>query len=159
VLGRVSPATVLVPFRYDWHADHIAAYRIVAEAHASGRIPGALVEYFVYTQRRLLPGGDVRACLAPEHTWHVDISDVVARKRKALECYRSQTTRYFDWQRRPILPPDVLDRACVAHEVFLPSTPRLPTRAMVPSSWVAMATKLEPRLKRTKDDFIARLRR
>jgi LmbE family N-acetylglucosaminyl deacetylase len=155
VLHRFAPATVLVPFRLDWHPDHIATYHMVAEAHAAGRIPGALVEYFVYTQRRLLPGGDVRECLAPEHTWRVDISSVAATKREALECYRSQVTRFFDWQNRAILSDDVLRRACDGPEVFLPSTPRLPTRALVPSAWLSAATGLEPRLKRVKDALLA----
>ena len=154
-VNRLAPATVLVPFRLDWHPDHIATYHMVAEAHAAGRIPGALVEYFVYTQRRLLPGGDVRACLAPERTWRVDISSVAAVKREALDCYQSQVTRFLDWQHRAILSDDVLRRACDGPEVFLPSMPRLPTRAPVPSAWIPAATWLEPRLKRVKDALLA----
>jgi LmbE family N-acetylglucosaminyl deacetylase len=158
LLRPMAPHSVLVPFRYDWHPDHLAVYRIMAQARANGEVPAHLVEYFVYTQRRLLPGGDVRSCLAPDRVWQVDISNVARHKHDALACFQSQTTRFFDWQRRPILPPDVLARACSAPEVFLPSTTRLPTRPWVPASWVAIATALEPRLKRTKDALVARIR-
>jgi LmbE family N-acetylglucosaminyl deacetylase len=159
LLQRLAPSTVLVPFRLDWHPDHMACHRMVAEAHAAGRIPGALVEYFVYTQRRLLPGGDVRSCLDPRYTWQVDISSVAKAKREALECYRSQVTRFFDWQHRPILSDDVLRRACGGPEVFLPSAPRLPTRAFIPSAWLTAATRIEPSLKRMKDAAFGRIAR
>jgi len=155
VLTQIAPATVLVPFRYDWHPDHLAVQRVAARAHAQGRIPGVLVEYFVYTQRRLLPGGDIRSCLAPGKLWAVEIASVAARKREALECFRSQTTRYFDWQRRPILTGDVLTRACRSPEIFFPSAGRLATRAGIPPWWIGAASRLEPRLKRTKDGLLS----
>jgi LmbE family N-acetylglucosaminyl deacetylase len=154
-LTPIAPATVLVPFRYDWHPDHLAAQRVTARAHAQGRVSGVLVEYFVYTQRRLLPGGDIRTCLAPGNLWPVEIASVAARKREALECFRSQTTQYFDWQRRPILTGDVLTRACSSPEVFFPSVGRLATRSWIPPWWIGTASELEPRLKRTKDGLLS----
>ncbi len=159
VIGRLAPATVLVPFRYDWHPDHCAAQRVTAGAHAAGTIPGALVEYFVYTQRRLLPGGDIRACLMPDALWRVEINQVAARKRQALEQFRSQTTRYFDWQRRPILTDEVLTRACVSPEIFLPSTANLETRGGIPPWWIDVASRWEPQLKRAKDGVVSWLKR
>ena len=64
LLHRIAPHTVLVPFRHDWHPDHLAVHRAATRAREGGRVTGTLVEYFVYTQRRLLPGGDVRRCLS-----------------------------------------------------------------------------------------------
>lgn len=159
LISLLAPATVLVPFRYDWHPDHCAAQRVTAHAHAAGAITGTLVEYFVYTQRRLLPGGDVRACLTPGGLWPVDIGKVAARKREALEKFRSQTTRYFEWQRRPILTDDVLTRACVSPEIFLPSTARLATRRGIPPWWIDVASRWEPQLKRAKDGVVSWLKR
>jgi LmbE family N-acetylglucosaminyl deacetylase len=150
-LIAVSPATILVPFRYDWHPDHMAAFRATASASAQHSVPGKLVEYFVYTQRRLLPGGDVRSCFTPTSIWQVETASVATAKRGALECHRSQTARIFDWQERPILTPDVLTRSCQSPEVFLPTTATLPTRRLVPPWWIGMATRLEPPIKRTKD--------
>jgi LmbE family N-acetylglucosaminyl deacetylase len=150
-LNGISPATVLVPFRYDWHSDHMVVHRVTAAAHLQRTVPGVLIEYFVYTQRRLLPGGDVRTCLAPGSLWAVETASVAARKREALECFRSQTTRFFDWQQRPILTPDVLARACDSPEIFLPTTTALATRTFIPPWWIGMASKLEPRLKHAKD--------
>lgn len=155
VLARLMPATVLVPFRYDWHPDHCAAQQVVARAHARGEIPGVMVEYFVYTHRRLLPGGDIRSCLAPGTLCEVEIVSVAAQKREALERFRSQTTRYFDWQRRPILTDQVLTRACASPEMFLPSATRLRTRTGVPQWWVELASRIEPRLKRAKDGMLS----
>jgi LmbE family N-acetylglucosaminyl deacetylase len=152
---RIAPVTILVPFRYDWHRDHVAVHRTMARAHAEGGLPGTLVEYFVYTQRRLLPGNDIRACLAAGSVWAVDITPVADIKRQALECYRSQTTRFFEWQRRPILTSDVLTRACASPEVFLPSVAVLPTRTGVPPWWIGVASRWEPRLKSTKDAVVS----
>jgi len=150
-LRAIAPATILVPFRYDWHPDHMTIHRVTAALHREGALAGALVEYFVYTQRRLLPGGDVRACLEPTSLWPVETASVAALKRAALECFRSQTTRFFDWQQRPILTPDVLTRACLSPEIFLPTTNGLATRTFIPPWWIGMASTLEPRLKRAKD--------
>lgn len=154
LLVEIAPTTVLVPFRFDWHPDHVTVYRVTANAHRQGFVPGVLMEYFVYTRRRLLPGGDVRSCLAPESLLRVDIAQVAGAKREALECFRSQTTRFFAWQRRPILTPDVLDRACRSPEIFLPVTATLLTRSWVPPQWIGVASRLEPRLKRTKDALL-----
>jgi len=154
-LNAIAPATVLVPFRFDWHPDHIAVHRVAAALHRQQTVPVALVEYFVYTQRRLLPGGDVRACLKPGSLWTVETASVATLKREALECFRSQTTRFFDWQQRPILTPEVLTRACRSPEIFLPSAARLATRTGIPPWWIGMATSLEPRLKRAKDGLLS----
>jgi hypothetical protein len=129
----------------------MAAFRATASASAQHSVPGKLVEYFVYTQRRLLPGGDVRSCFTPTSIWQVETASVATAKRGALECHRSQTARIFDWQERPILTPDVLTRSCQSPEVFLPTTATLPTRRLVPPWWIGMATRLEPPIKRTKD--------
>jgi len=150
-LKAIAPATILVPFRYDWHPDHLTVHRVTAALNRQGALAVTLVEYFVYTQRRLLPGGDVRACLEPTSLWPVETASVATLKREALECFRSQTTRFFDWQQRPILTPDVLTRACHSPEIFLPTTNGLATRTLIPPWWIGLASTLEPRLKRAKD--------
>jgi hypothetical protein len=43
--------------------------------------------------------------------------------------------------------------------VFLPSAPRLPTRAFIPSAWLTAATRIEPSLKRMKDAAFGRIAR
>jgi len=154
ILRELRPATVLIPFRYDWHPDHRAVHRVTVHAFAQGTLSGQLVEYFVYTQRRLIPGGDMRAVLDPRRLWTVDTRSVAAAKRAALECFHSQTTRFFAWQSREILTPKLLDRVCESPEVFLPYTPRLATRFGVPASYLAIADFLEPRLKRMKDRLL-----
>ena len=104
-LAGLGAMDVLVPFRYDWHKDHLAVHRAAAAALRSGSIGGRPIEHFVYTQRRLLPAGDVRAYLQPSRVIRVAADGVSGVKLRALECFTSQTTVYFDWQRRPIPDP------------------------------------------------------
>ena len=158
-LARLDPEYVLVPFRYDRHPDHLAVNRVVCTARSAGRIRAAVAEYFVYSRWRLLPAGDIRAYLdsgglrrlgpGPEKDARL--------KRRALDCYRSQTTRYFPWQSRPILAPELLDRVCAEAESYVLFDPARPGRAALARAapWVVIAHHLEPRLKRLKDRLAA----
>jgi len=62
-------------------------------------------------------------------------------KRRALECHRSQTTRYFDWQTRPILTAELVDRVCAEPETFLVQEPALEGRRVLARgrAWVPIA--------------------
>jgi hypothetical protein len=100
----------------------------------------------------LLPRGDVRAYVRPEWLVHVGIGEVAARKRAALDCFTTQTTRFYPWQTRPILRPELLDEECVGPEIFL-RTDGSPAGARVFSSmstWIRIAHRVEPRLLRYK---------
>ncbi|MDX1436537.1 MAG: PIG-L family deacetylase [Anaerolineales bacterium] len=149
-LAEIKPATIFVPFRYDRHPDHLAVN------HALGALnPGfsvQVVEYFVYYRWRLLPAKDIRRYIRPEHLLEVDIADVSARKRTALDCFTSQTTIYYDWQTRPILRPELLDEECRNPEIFLLSNLGSPGSAVFSRGvlWIKMAHRLEPFLQRWK---------
>jgi LmbE family N-acetylglucosaminyl deacetylase len=158
MLAPLGELDVLVPFRYDWHPDHMAAHRAAAEAVIAGQVRARLVEYFVYTQRRLLPRGDVRAYVRPAEAITVPLDGVDSLKRRALDCFTSQTTRYFEWQDRPVLTEDVLRRSCTGAEWFVPYAP-LPANVLRAAAWVRLATAIEPPLKRIKDDAVGWLRR
>jgi LmbE family N-acetylglucosaminyl deacetylase len=149
-LARLEVSDVLVPFRYDWHADHIAVHQAASTAVRRGQLDARLFEYFVYTRRRLLPAGDVRAYLRPSRVISVPPGPLAPLKRRALECFASQTTRYYPWQRRPVLMPDLLHRMCDAPEAFLEYDP-VARRAIRHAAWVRVASAVEPRLKRVKD--------
>jgi LmbE family N-acetylglucosaminyl deacetylase len=155
---RRAPAFVFVPFRYDRHPDHLAVNRAVAVAFGSGRISAQVVEYFVNWQWRLLRTGDVRDYVVSEDQIRYDSRDAAAKKRSALACYRTQTTRYFDWQRRPILTEALIERVCTAPETFLiQRAGRGGRRALARGrSWVPVAHSLEPALKRWKDRLAER---
>ncbi len=149
-----AAAQVFVPFRYDRHPDHLAVGRAVAAIRDDGGTAATVFEYFVYSQWRLLPGGDVRDCvdrsllrsLAPT-------AALQAQKRRALDCYHSQTTCVLDWQNRPVLTPELLDRVCAGPEVYLLQDPARPGGRVLARAraWVPVAHRVEPVLKGWKD--------
>jgi LmbE family N-acetylglucosaminyl deacetylase len=149
----VGASTVFVPFRYDRHPDHLAVNRAASSAHRDGRCPATLVEYFVYTKWRMLASGDVRDYVRHEDTVRVHAAEAAGLKRAALAHHRSQTTLYYQGQRRPILTGALLDQACAEPETFLRYRPdRAGRRGLARGRWwVPLACKLEPSLKRLKD--------
>lgn len=163
LLRELRPDGLLIPFRYDRHPDHLALSRVATEVVASGGPPSVL-EYFVYHRWRLLPGGDVRRYVRPDRLVAVDISSHADQKRRALAAYESQTTRFFEWQRRPNLTENFIEEVCREPEAFLIARPDLPGAAVLSGSrlWIRLANRLEPLLKSGKDRFkaiIGRVRR
>ena len=152
-LRQLLPDHVLVPFRYDRHPDHLAVNRTVTAAYLAGAYDGDLSEYFVYYRWRLLPGGDVRRYVRPEDLLRLDIASVARRKRDALACFASQTTRYYPWQTRPILTAELLDEESRGPEVFLRFDASRPGAAVLTKAvpWIRIAHQLEPRLQKCKN--------
>ena len=161
LIAKVEPDAILMPFRYDRHPDHLAVNRAVTAARARGHTRARLFEYFVYHRWRLLPGRDLRAFVRPEQLLAVDISSVAARKRLALDCFKTQTTRYFAWQTRPILTPELLDDECAGSERFLLHDPALPGVRVFSRGrwWIPIAHTVEPVLQRWKYRLGAWLKR
>ncbi|MGH7544433.1 MAG: PIG-L deacetylase family protein [Gemmatimonadota bacterium] len=161
LLDAIEPAFVLAPFRYDRHPDHLAVQRAAATWIAGREDRSELLEYFVYTRSRLLPRGDIRSYIRPGLLLGVDIARWSDVKRRALERYRSQTTRAYDFQHRPNLTPALLDEVCREPEVFLPWSPSMAGSAVLagPVAYIRMAHRIEPVLKASKDRLVAFLRR
>jgi LmbE family N-acetylglucosaminyl deacetylase len=151
-ISSIDPDLVLAPFRCDRHPDHLAVNRVVTGLKRSGELRAALFEYFVYHRSRLLPLGDVRAYLRADCVLRVDIAGVAGRKRAALDCFRTQTTRFFDWQTRPILQAGLLDEECAQPEQFLRYDPSLPGDRVFThgATWIRVAQRIEPTLVRWK---------
>ena len=148
---RIRPDHVLVPFRFDRHPDHLAVNRVVTDALRQGRFRAELTEYFVYHRWRLLPKKDIRKYVRPQQLLSVDLAPVSALKRRALDCFRTQTTRFYPWQTRPILTPELLDEECRG-EYFLRDDPAYPGAKVFTSmaAWIRIAHRLEPRLQKLK---------
>jgi LmbE family N-acetylglucosaminyl deacetylase len=160
--ARIRPAHVLVPFRYDRHTDHLALNRVAIRLLREGRLAGAAVtEYFVYYRWRLLPRGDVRAYIRPGLLAGVEIHDVSRLKRQALDRFRSQTTRFYSWQDRPNLTSTLLDEVSRTPEIFVRYDPSLPGAKVFSASvaWICTAHRLEPGLKKVKDQAVAWIKR
>jgi LmbE family N-acetylglucosaminyl deacetylase len=153
LVQRLEPQCVFVPFRYDRHPDHLAVNRAVCAAKRDGAIDAEVFEYFVYTQWRLLRTGDVRDYIAPDALRRVEPAAAGTIKRLALECHLSQTTRFFPWQARPVLTPELLDRVCGEPEYFLKFDPARAGRRVLTRgrAWIPVVHRVEPVLKRWKD--------
>ncbi len=107
-LDRVGPSIVLAPFRFDCHPDHTTISALTREW--TDRHPDvSMLEYFVYHQLRLIPGGDMRGLIRPDFLFAGPGGAFAARKEQALRAYVSQVTT-FD----PARPGPVLDAAFMA---------------------------------------------
>ena len=160
LIEQVAPNTILIPFRYDRHPDHLALQRAVVDVLRSPQLHARLVEYFVYYRWRLLPGKDLRRYLRPEQLLKVDIAASAAQKKEALQCFRSQTTCFFAWQDRPILTPERVEEVSRAPELFLEYDPAFAGAKAFSSwsRWIRTVHAIEPPLKRIKDQMLTLLR-
>ncbi|MBW4521917.1 MAG: PIG-L family deacetylase [Scytolyngbya sp. HA4215-MV1] len=89
-LESVIPAVIFLPWRYDPHPDHRAAWQLIRAALADLPFQPRLIEYPIWDwdpqQSGQLPIQDRFAA------WRLDISAVLPQKRQAIAAYRSQTT-------------------------------------------------------------------
>ena len=163
-LADLRPRHVLIPFRMDRHPDHLAVHRsaLHPEVRAASGDDCRVHEYFVYSQWKLLPGGDIRAWIDPGLLRALEPSDEAGRrKRRALELHRTQSTLHYSWQRRPNLTPAFLDRVTAEPELLL-DTFRAPSGMGVfrgGTMRIRAAHSLEPVLKRAKDRVMALVRK
>jgi LmbE family N-acetylglucosaminyl deacetylase len=160
---KLKPSTVLIPFRYDRHPDHVALNRAAMHAVRSESLPLNVFEYFVYYRWSLLPGKDVRQYIRPQQLIAVDIQGQADQKRRALECFTSQTTLFCPWQERAIIPPRRVLDVCTSPECFLRYDPKF-CRSEIFSrarTWIRLAHFVEPLLKIKKEQLrtILRIRR
>jgi LmbE family N-acetylglucosaminyl deacetylase len=159
LVRQVEPAHVLIPFRYDRHPDHLALHRAMMRALTHASHHPQVTEYFVYYRWQMLPGRDVRRYVRSDRLMQVDIQQQSAQKKRALECYKSQTTHYFSWQDRPILPARRIAEVSSAPELFLRYDPAYPGARILARwrGWVLLVHRVEPTLKTVKDRALALL--
>jgi LmbE family N-acetylglucosaminyl deacetylase len=161
LVAEWQPDHLLVPFRFDRHPDHLALNHVATRLVDEGAFWGQITEYFVYHQWRMLPTKDVRAYIRPNLLRVVDVAAVAQQKRTALDCFKSQTTRFYPWQARPNLTPELLDEVSQSPEVFLRYNEKLAGTAVFSHNvpWIRIAHRLEPFLKKRKDRLVAWARR
>jgi LmbE family N-acetylglucosaminyl deacetylase len=157
LIGKIEPAHILMPFRYDCHADHLALNHVITAARRRGEIGSELTEYFVYYRWRLLPEGDVRKYIRPEHLCEVTIENVSDKKRAALSLFKTQTTKFYSWQSRPNLSARLLDEVSHTPELFLRYEPSASGPVVFDQyvTWIRLVHRLEPFLKKRKDRVVA----
>jgi len=157
----IAPQQIFVPFRFDRHSDHLAVNRVIMSDVQRGVLQGQLIEYFVYYRWRLMPKRDIRRYIQPQFLFRLDIAHVAGQKRRALDCFTSQTTIYYPWQTRPILTSRLLDEECQNPEFFLISNDSSAGAAVFSDSllWIHLVHRLEPFLQRWKYRIGASLKR
>ena len=161
LLEQIRPAHVFVPFRYDCHPDHLTLQHVVTALLPSGSFDTECHEYFVYYRYRLLPQRDIRKYINSLVLREVDIADVSDQKRKALDCFKSQTTIYYTWQARPNLSSWLLDEVSRSPEIFLRHDAWFSGAGVFNhyAGWIRVIHTLEPFMKKRKDQVMALLRR
>jgi LmbE family N-acetylglucosaminyl deacetylase len=160
-IEQIKPDFIFIPFRYDRHPDHLAINHVVTNAHRQLKWQSQISEYFVYYRWRLLPAKDVRLYVKPKHLLEVDTSEVADEKRAALDCFRSQTTHFYDWQTRPILTPMLLEDTSKTAELFLLYDSHFPGASIFSKSvpWIRFVHRAEPFLQKSKYLVGANLKR
>lgn len=151
--ARLKPDTLVAPFRYDSHPDHLAVNRAATHLVTSGHIDAELIEYFVYFRLQLLPKKDIRAYIKPKYLHQVGSAASLAKKRATLDCYASQCTLMYPWQTRPLLTKAVLDSVVERPEFFFKQTAgeRNEDIFTVSTLFIRTIHALEPKLKKAKD--------
>jgi LmbE family N-acetylglucosaminyl deacetylase len=152
IIDEIQPHFIFTPFRYDRHPDHLAINQVFSNAKLEGFLTAQIIEYFVYYRSKLLPLRDIRKYIKSNFLIELTIDDVAAEKRKALDCFTSQTTIFYPWQTRPILTSTLLDEECQNPEYFLLYDPSFPGTAVFTNSipWIRVAHWIEPFLKKWK---------
>jgi LmbE family N-acetylglucosaminyl deacetylase len=160
-IKEIKPDHILAPFRYDRHPDHLVVNRAATEALRNDTVKAQLTEYFVYHRWRLLPGGDIRKYIDSKHLIRIDIDNESAIKRQALACFKSQTTKLYSWQDRPILSEKLLDEECQNPEVFVRYDPAFSGTDIFTNArpWIRCAHLVETPLKKKKETCRALLYR
>jgi LmbE family N-acetylglucosaminyl deacetylase len=153
-LRTLEPAHVLVPFRYDFHPDHLTVSQAVQTLDQRGEIRAQVLEYFAYARWKLLPGRDIRKQIHDDALLRFDPdAEARARKRRAFEAHASQTSHYYSWQKRVNLTPEFVEAHCAESEFLVPSEPGEHPDAIFRTSprWIRIVHSAEPRMKRAKD--------
>jgi LmbE family N-acetylglucosaminyl deacetylase len=158
-LARIEPAIILVPFRYDLHADHVAVYRAARDVVLDSAGGSILLEYFIYFRWRLIKSGDVRELIPTPRLLKIDTNAVAARKSATIHLYASQTGILSDWQEQPILTARSISERCNDPECFLYSDPHEPLSAVFAGNRLRIiaAHYIERIGKRRKDQLLALL--
>jgi LmbE family N-acetylglucosaminyl deacetylase len=149
---EIKPDFIFIPFRYDRHPDHLAINEVFTNVLNQATLKAQIIEYFVYYRWKLLPLRDIRKYIKSSFLIEMIIDDVAAEKRKALDCFTSQTTIFYPWQTRPILTSTLLDEECQNPEYFLLHDPSFPGAAVFTKSipWIRVAHRVEPFLQKWK---------
>ncbi|MBD3883416.1 PIG-L family deacetylase [Phormidium tenue FACHB-886] len=125
-LSRLSPELMLLPWRADPHPDHRAAWQLIQSALTNLAIAPRLIEYPIWdwdVQQRGKMASPGKMASERQAGWRIEISAVLAEKRRAIAQYRSQVTNLIDDDPQGFqLTPDMLENFTRPWEVFFEDT-------------------------------------
>lgn len=119
-LARVSPATILLPWRRDGSTEHEAGFELVVAACERLRLRPRLLEYPVWANYR--PLLLLRPALHAHRVHRFDFSGYGALKRHALAAYSSQFEPVPPWT-RPVLSAEFAESFDGEQEFFFEIKP------------------------------------
>jgi bacillithiol biosynthesis deacetylase BshB1 len=105
VIRRTRPRWIFSPYWTDAHPDHVAATPLVEAARFWAKLAKSDLPGEPHYPERIFYYFCVHLRIVPQPAFVVDISPFWDRKRRALECYRSQLI-----DGRATDPPTFLDR-------------------------------------------------
>jgi LmbE family N-acetylglucosaminyl deacetylase len=152
LIQSLQPEQVLIPFRHDCHSDHIAVNQLTTKVIQAQKAAIEIFEYFIYYRLQLLPSKDTRTYIRPEYLICCDTHAQATQKRRALDAFKTQTTRFYAWQTRPLLSAALLDEVCTTPEFFFQASALHNQRSLFANGrqLVPLITRLEPTLKKAK---------
>jgi N-acetylglucosamine malate deacetylase 1 len=159
LIQSLKPDYVLLPFRHDCHADHLAVTRFTTNLLRTHSPATEIFEYFIYYRLQLLPKKDIRQYIAPQYLLSAPIQAQATQKHEALQAFKTQTTCFYPWQTRPLLSTELIEEVCNTPELFLKASElEHPNRLFISGGpLIPWLTRLEPTLKRTKSRAILAL--
>ncbi|MBT9166890.1 MAG: putative N-acetyl-alpha-D-glucosaminyl L-malate deacetylase 2 [Syntrophomonadaceae bacterium] len=110
ILRDIQPQEVCFPMSTDEHRDHRATSIIVSESLKEVCFQGLAYRYTIW--------GNQNELASPDEQKSIDISHVLALKRKAILEHQSQVTRLFLGQERPILDDFFISKFLGNAEIF-----------------------------------------
>jgi LmbE family N-acetylglucosaminyl deacetylase len=111
ILTKLRPSTIFTPDKSDLHPDHSSTGAIVLEAARSSMINPLIYSYVVWGENEFWARG-------VSNEVDFDISHYLTTKRAAIKEYKSQFTRLFKSQRRPIIGRSMLSHFMRRRERF-----------------------------------------
>ncbi len=114
LLRTIAPQQVYYPDSSDSHKDHHATHLAVEQALLKLDEPPIKYRYVVWSEEPSTKGA-----ASPADLKVMDVSDVLAEKKAALNQYKSQVTLLYKTQTVPVLRPEFLEKFVGPQEVFL----------------------------------------
>ena len=111
LLTKLRPDTIFMPDRSDAHPDHSSTGIVVSDASKSSMLNPRIYSYVVWTKSK---SQGTKA----SNEVDFDISPYLTIKRAAIKEYKSQFTRLFESQRRPIIGRSMVSRFIRSTERF-----------------------------------------